>query len=952
MEARGRGRAKRGRGQEGANRGQPRPGSGAPQQGQAPQGAWSQQRQQGPPPQQGAWGQQQQQRAPPPQQQGAWGQQQQQRGPPPQQQGGWGKQPQQGGPPPQPQGAWGKQQGGAPQQQGAWGQQSQPQQPHLGRGSRQGGDVETSRPIVEQQNVVRGGGDAGLRDPSKTERGGGNGGVRGRSNRNEIIHTKPASVTSKQGASGRPIKLYANYFELITHPDWCLYQFRVDFNPAVDETRIRKKLVYTALKDKKVGGYLFDGTCLYTPIKLHPDPMEVFAKDDNDQHIQITIRMVSNLQWGDHHYLSIFNIIVRKCLTLLKLQLMGREYYDPHAKVTIPEYQMELWPGYYTSIRQHEKKILMCSELTFKMIRTDNVYDLMVKCFNEKQGAAAKEDFMRKVIGSIVLTNYNNKTYRIDDIDFNITPLSTFKKKDGSSISYKEYFKQKYNLRIHDDNQPMLLSQSKPREIRAGMPELVYLVPEFCQMTGLTDEQRSNFHLMSAMATHTRVAPDKRIQKLVEFARKLNSNQEIMTTLKSYDLKIADSLVQLSGRVLPTEFVVAGNEKKYSAGPKADWTRDLRSNQMLSQNDMVCMPLIVPQRAERDAGSFLSTLIKAAGGMQWNLSKARIFPIRDDRSMTYLSKLDEVMSFNPTLIMCGLTSKSADRYNTIKKKCCVDIGVPTQVVLTKQFHSKGVMSIATKIAIQLNCKIGGAPWVVPIPLKHLMIVGYDVCRDTENKKKSFAGMVASLNSNCTRYYSSATEHEYEEEISNNFAAFILLACHQYKKIHGVFPERILIYRDGVGDGQLSYVYEHEVQAIKNKLESEIYTSNNLKMAFVIVSKRHKTRIFGQDGSNPPPGTVADDVITLPERYDFFIVSQCVNQGTVAPTNFNVIYDTMGLPPDRMQQLSYKLTHMYYNWSGTVRVPAPCQYAHKLAFLVAQNLHRSAHKNLETLLYFL
>ena len=28
--------------------------------------------------------------------------------------------------------------------------------------------------------------------------------------------------------------------------------------------------------------------------------------------------------------------------------------------------------------------------------------------------------------------------------------------------------------------------------------------------------------------------------------------------------------------------------------------------------------------------------------------------------------------------------------------------------------------------------------------------------------------------------------------------------------------------------------------------------------------------------------------------------------------------------------SYKLTHMYYNWPGTVRVPAPCQYAHKVS----------------------
>ena len=103
-------------------------------------------------------------------------------------------------------------------------------------------------------------------------------------------------------------------------------------------------------------------------------------------------------------------------------------------------------------------------------------------------------------------------------------------------------------------------------------------------------------------------------------------------------------------------------------------------------------------------------------------------------------------------------------------------------------------------------------------------------------------------------------------------------------------------------------------------------------------------------SNPPSGTVVDSDVTLPERfalfdklclmmdflfrYDFFLVSQSVNQGTVNPTSYNVVKDTSGLLPKHIQALTYKLTHLYYNWPGTVRVPAPCQYAHKLAFLVS------------------
>jgi aubergine-like protein len=38
--------------------------------------------------------------------------------------------------------------------------------------------------------------------------------------------------------------------------------------------------------------------------------------------------------------------------------------------------------------------------------------------------------------------------------------------------------------------------------------------------------------------------------------------------------------------------------------------------------------------------------------------------------------------------------------------------------------------------------------------------------------------------------------------------------------------------------------------------------------------------------------------------------------------------------------------------GTIRVPAPVQYAHKLAYLVGQAVHKIPSEDLEELLYFL
>jgi len=145
--------------------------------------------------------------------------------------------------------------------------------------------------------------------------------------------------------------------------------------------------------------------------------------------------------------------------------------------------------------------------------------------------------------------------------------------------------------------------------------------------------------------------------------------------------------------------------------------------------------------------------------------------------------------------------------------------------------------------------------------------------------------------------------------------------------------------------------KHELEAIKARL-NEIYGEKQYKFGFIIVTKRINTRLLSVQGSNPGPGTVVDDIITLPERYDFFLVSQTATQGTISPTSYNVIDDNMGLDPDKVQRLTYKLTHLYFNWSGTVSVPAPCQYAHKLAFLVGTSLHAQPNVNLSDLLYFL
>ena len=58
----------------------------------------------------------------------------------------------------------------------------------------------------------------------------------------------------------------------------------------------------------------------------------------------------------------------------------------------------------------------------------------------------------------------------------------------------------------------------------------------------------------------------------------------------------------------------------------------------------------------------------------------------------------------------------------------------------------------------------------------------------------------------------------------------------------------MFYRDGVAENQFSEVLEEEVAAIKGACE-DVKPGWNLPLTFVVVQKRHNTRLFPNDRQN-------------------------------------------------------------------------------------------------------
>lgn len=111
-------------------------------------------------------------------------------------------------------------------------------------------------------------------------------------------------------------------------------------------------------------------------------------------------------------------------------------------------------------------------------------YFLSLAKINEHICTCLQELFSSTVIGTVVLTDYNNNTYRIDDVDFSTTPQHSFSMRNGEKISYLDYYRKKYGIKILNPKHPMLVTRNKPRDRQAGDGDRVYLVPELCRTTG------------------------------------------------------------------------------------------------------------------------------------------------------------------------------------------------------------------------------------------------------------------------------------------------------------------------------------------------------------------------------------------------------------------------------------------------------------------------------------
>lgn len=73
-----------------------------------------------------------------------------------------------------------------------------------------------------------------------------------------------------------------------------------------------------------------------------------------------------------------------------------------------------------------ERGVLLNLDIVHKVLRTQTVLSIIDEVKERTRNADPLEAIKKAIIGSTIMTSYNKRTYKVDEVEFNMSPLDTF----------------------------------------------------------------------------------------------------------------------------------------------------------------------------------------------------------------------------------------------------------------------------------------------------------------------------------------------------------------------------------------------------------------------------------------------------------------------------------------------------------------------------------------------
>ncbi|KFQ46269.1 Piwi-like 2, partial [Nestor notabilis] len=419
----------------------------------------------------------------------------------------------------------------------------------------------------------------------------------------------------------------------------------------------------------------------------------------------------------------------------------------------------------------------------------------------------------------------------------------------------------------------------------------------------------------------------------------IRHSAEASQELLRWGLRLDLDIHRTEGRILPMERIKL--HSSFMPTEDLSWNKEVVREASISTNL---------------AKDLVSAMESVCGPVGMHISRPALVELKDDRIETYAKTIRSMLNSEDKvqILLCIISGSREDLYAAIKKLCCVQCPVPSQVINAQNLSGQpGKMrSVVQKVLLQMNCKLGGELWGVDVPLMPHQEIADSLRLCVADALQHFHEVRPSLGVGAVTETSpwvplSSKQVPSTPKLCVGFLQFLL------SQMNHCLPKKIVVYRDGVSDSQLDTVLKYEIPQMQKCFDT--FENYEPGMVVVVVQKQNSTNFYTlteEQFVSPPPGTVIDHTVTSSQWQDFFLLAHHSRQGCSIPTRYICLLNTANLSFEHMQRLTFKLCHLYWNWPGTVRVPAPCRYAHKLAFLSGQVLHHEPSAQLCDKLFFL
>ncbi|KAJ4755541.1 Argonaute family protein [Rhynchospora pubera] len=809
-----------------------------------------------------------------------------------------------------------------------------------------------------------------------------------------VVATRPDSG----GTEGPAIPLLANHFLVQFDPSERIFHYDVNITPrpSKETARMIKHKLVEENRDLLSGVMpVFDGRKnLYSPIEFQRDKLEFhislpiptnggkLMETQKKRLFRVNIRLVSKLTGENlnkylkekdgsiplpQDYLHALDIVLREgpsesCISVgrsLYTCSMGGQRDIGGGVVGMR--------GFFQSLRPTQQGLSLNLDFSVAAFHESIgiIPYLQKKCsfltddFLKKQRALTEEE--RKQVQSalknvkiFVCHRDTHQRFRVYSLTEGATKDLKFWDRSGKEYKLVDYFRDQYNYEIEFKNLPCLqISRSKP----CYLPMELCTICEGQKFLGkLSDEQTAKILKMNCQR------PDER-KDIINNVVKGAFGPASGSYSNQFSLQISKEMTQLVGRVLQPPKLKFGD-----TGHVRDMTPSRHDRQWNFLHSHVAEGSTIRRWAVISFGgtsaqhacipTFIHQLSNRCEHLGILLSKnTMVNPLFENIQLlnnitgleTKLRKINEAANGNLQLLVCVMERRHKG-YADLKRIAETSIGVVTQCCLYQNL-TKLTSQFLANLALKINAKLGGCNMVLYNSLPHqipriffdnqpAIFMGADVTHPhpLDDVSPSIVAVVGSMNWPASnRYISRMRSQTHRQEIIENLDLMVYELLDEFLLENKKLPSKIIFFRDGVSETQFQKVLKEELQAIR--VACKRFEGYQPLVTFIVVQKRHHTRLFHGD-QNVPPGTVVDTVITHPREFDFYLCSHSGTKGTSRPTHYHVLWDENRFRSDEMQKLVHCLCYTFVRCTKPVSLVPPAYYAHLAAYRGRLYLERS------------